>query len=198
MIPFLLGLSLGLAIILPIGAQSLFVINQGLLAGFPRACVGVVAVCCCDSLLIVLGAAGASALLVALGYREVLIVTGSAFLVVVGLLTLRACPPRHADAKRLTHVGATVAQAVGVSVLNPHALLDTIGVLGAAIAAQAAQERITFAAGAVSASWVWYLLLSMGAATLQGRLTLCKRLWIQRASGVLMLIFAGVLMLELV
>ena len=119
MIPFLLGLFLGLMMILPIGAQSLFVINQGLLIGFPRAWVAMVTVCCCDSFLIVLGAAGASALLVALGYREVLIVLGSAFLVVVGLLTLRARPPQHADAKRLTHIGVTVSQAVGVSVLNP-------------------------------------------------------------------------------
>ena len=197
MIPFLLGLSLGLMMILPVGAQSLFVINQGLLAGFPRAWVGAIAVCCCDSLLIVLGAAGASALLAALGYREVLIICGSAFLVVMGLLTLKAHPPRHADGKHLTNVGVSVAQAVGVSVLNPHAFLDTVGVLGAAIAAQPVKERIAFAVGVVGASWVWYLILSLGASTLQGRLTLSRRFWIQRVSGVLMLIFAGVLAFEL-
>jgi L-lysine exporter family protein LysE/ArgO len=50
---------------------------------------------------------------------------------------------------------ATVAQSVGLSVLNPHAVLDTVGVLGAAIVAQAAQERIMFATGAVGPSWVW-------------------------------------------
>src|SRR3712207_5624797 len=71
--PFLLGLILGLALIIPIGVQSLFVLNQGLLAGFPRALVGVVAVCFCDTFLIVLGAAGASALLALLGYQELLI-----------------------------------------------------------------------------------------------------------------------------
>jgi L-lysine exporter family protein LysE/ArgO len=160
-----------LMMILPFGAQSLFVINQGLLAGFPRAWVGVATVCCCDSLLIVVGAAGASALLVALGFREVLIACGSAFLVVVGLLTLRAHPPLHADAKRLAHIGVTVAQPV--------------------------QERMAFAVGSVGASWVWYLMLSLGASILQGRLTLGRRLWIQRISGVLMLIFTGVLAFKL-
>ena len=53
--PFLLGLVLGLALIIPIGVQSLFVLNQGLSVGFPRAFLGVAAVCSCDTLLIVLG-----------------------------------------------------------------------------------------------------------------------------------------------
>jgi arginine exporter protein ArgO len=35
MTSFLFGLFLGLALILPIGVQSLFVLNQGLLIGFP-------------------------------------------------------------------------------------------------------------------------------------------------------------------
>ena len=69
----------------------------------------------------------------------------------VGLLTLRALRPRHADTERLTHISATVS----ISVLNPHALLHTLGVLGAAIATRAAQERIMFATGAVGPSWVW-------------------------------------------
>ena len=82
--------------------------------------------------------------------------------------------------------------------LNPHAILDTVGVLGAAITAQAAQERVAFAAGAVGASWAWYLIPSMGASALQRRLILGARLWIQRASGMIMLVFACVLALELV
>jgi L-lysine exporter family protein LysE/ArgO len=189
------GLVLGLVIILPIGAQSLFVINQGMLAGFPRVFVGIVTVCCCDSLLIIFGA-GASALLAALGYQEVLIVLGTVFLIILGILTLRA-HPQTSDGEHLTRVGAIMAQAVGVSVLNPHAILDTIGILGAAIAVQAAHERLTFAAGVVGASWVWYLVLGMGAVILQRRITPFISLCIQRVSGTLMLIFAGVLALEL-
>ena len=57
MTPFLLGLLLGLALIVPIGVQSLFVLNQGLLVGFPSAFIGVSTMCPCDSFLVVLGAA---------------------------------------------------------------------------------------------------------------------------------------------
>jgi L-lysine exporter family protein LysE/ArgO len=194
---FLLGLLLGLALIVPIGVQSLFVLNQGLLVGFPRAFIGVSTVCLCDSFLIVLGAAGASAFLAALGYQEVLTAAGSVFLFVLGLLALRA-RSRYLEARSLAPIGATVAQAVGVSMLNPHAILDTVGVLGAAIAAQAAHERVAFAAGAVGASWAWYLILSMGASALQTRLTPRARLCIQRSSGLVMLAFACILALKLV
>lgn len=197
MIVLVSGLLLGLVIILPIGAQSLFVINQGMLAGFPRVFVGVVAVCCCDSLLIVFGAGGASTLLAALGYQEVLIVLGTVFLIILGILTLRT-HPQTSDGEHLTRVGVILAQAVGVSVLNPHAILDTIGILGAAIAVQAAHERVAFATGVVGASWVWYLALGMGAVILQRRITPFVSLCIQRVSGTLMLLFAGVLALELI
>ncbi len=190
--PFLLGLILGLALIIPIGVQSLFVLNQGLAAGFPRAFVGVAAVCFCDTFLIVLGAAGASALLALLGYQELLIAVGSIYLLVMGVLTLRA-RPQHSEGEHLTRIGATVVQAVGVSVLNPHAILDTVGVLGAAIAAQAAEGRVTFVAGAVGASWVWYSVIGVSASVLQKRITPRVRLWIQRTSGAIMLVLAGVL-----
>jgi L-lysine exporter family protein LysE/ArgO len=45
-----------------------------------------------------------------------------------------------------------VAKGVGVSLFNPHAVLDTIGIIGGVIAAQAAEEQLSFAAGTVSAS----------------------------------------------
>jgi L-lysine exporter family protein LysE/ArgO len=196
MTAYLSGLLLGLVIVLPIGAESLFVLNQGMRAGFPRALVSVSTVCLCDTFLIVLGAAGASALLTTLGYQEVLIAVGSTFLVIVGVLTLRA-RPQHGEAKPLTHVAATSAQAVGVSLFNPHAILDTIGIIGGAIAAQAAEERIAFGAGTVSASWLWFFALCIGASAIRPVLTSRVRLWIQRSSGVLMLVFAGILVIGL-
>ncbi len=197
MMTFLSGLLLGLAIIVPIGAESLFVLNQGVQVGFPRALIGVLTVCLCDSLLIVLGGVGASALLATQGYRDVLIAVGSVFLVVVGLLTLRAAPRQAGEVEPLGHVGATVTQAVGVSLLNPHAILDTIGIIGGAIAAQAVEERMLFGAGTVSASWLWFLALCAGASAVSPRLTFRVRLGIQRGSGVLMLIFAGVFVVGL-
>jgi L-lysine exporter family protein LysE/ArgO len=192
------GLLLGLALIMPIGPQNLFVLNQGLRVGFPRALAAVLATGACDTFLIVLGAVGAAKLLAAApGLREALILLGVTFLVVLGLSALL----RHSEgaedyqaSARLTSVGI---QAAGVSLLNPHAVLDTVGVIGGAVAAQAAQHRLTFALGAVSASYLWFFLLAIFASALKSRLTIKVRLWIQRGSGLLMLIFAGILASEL-
>ena len=194
---FAFGLLFGMATAFPVGVQSFVVLNQGLVTGYPRVFFGIVTASCCDTLLILLGAAGVSALLNAPGSREVLILIGVFFLVIMGILALRDSSGDEM-VEGLMRPAAMVAQTVSVSLLNPHAILETVGVLGAAIAAQSAGNRPEFAAGVVSASWVWFLMIGLGASILQRWLTSPVRLWIQRGSGVLMLALAGVLTLELV
>ena len=72
-----------------------------------------------------------------------------------------------------------------------------MGVLGGAIAAQAAENRIEFALGVIVASWVWFLMVGFGASALQRRLPAPARLWMQRGSGVMMLALAAVLVTRL-
>ena len=59
---FIFGLLFGLATAFPVGVQSFVVMNQGLRFGYPRVLIGIVTASMCDTLLIVAGAAGASAL----------------------------------------------------------------------------------------------------------------------------------------
>jgi L-lysine exporter family protein LysE/ArgO len=193
---FVFGLLFGMATVLPVGVQSFVVLNQGLTVGYPRVFFGIVTASCCDTLLIVLGAVGVSAILNAPGSREALILVGVGFLLVMGVLALRASSDNEEVNSRM-RPAAMVAQAAGVSLLNPHAILETVGILGAAIAAQAAESRVEFAAGVISASWVWFLMVGLGASVVQRWLTSSVRLWIQRGSGVLMLALAGILAFEL-
>ena len=193
---FVFGLLFGMATVLPVGVQSFVVLNQGLTVGYPRVFFGIVTASCCDTLLIVLGAVGVSAILNAPGSREALILVGVGFLLVMGVLALRASSDNEVVNSRM-RPAAMVAQAAGVSLLNPHAILETVGILGAAIAAQAAESRVEFATGVISASWVWFLMVGLGASVVQRWLTSSVRLWIQRGSGVLMLALAGILAFEL-
>ena len=194
---FVSGLGLGFALITPIGAQNLFVLNQGIRTGFPRVLIAVAAAGFCDSLLIVLGAAGAAVVLAGAPHlKELLIFLGVAFLLVLGVRALLT-RPQGADVKAEQRWPGIAARTVGVSLLNPHAILDTVGVIGGAIAAQARADQLPFATGAVSASWLWFLFLGVAAAAMQTRLSPATRLWIQRASGALMLFFAVVLAREL-
>ena len=197
MTAFVLGLLLGMATALPIGMQSFVVMNQGLRFGYPRVLVGIVTASLCDSALIVLGAAGASALLRAPGHEGLLISVGVLFFLVVGVTALLRASPETEAVESRARPGAMVAQTVGVSLLNPHAIFDTVGLLGGAIVIQAPGNRLGFAAGAIAASWVWFVMIGFGASALRVWVTPPARLWTQRGSGALMLLFAGFLALRL-
>jgi L-lysine exporter family protein LysE/ArgO len=195
---FAFGLLFGLATAFPVGVQSFVVMNQGLRLGYPRVLTGIVTASLCDTLLIVVGAAGASALLADADERVPVLLIGIAFLAIFGVLALRA--PPEAEVGEVKSAGrplAMIAQTVGVSLFNPHAVLETVGVLGGAIAAQTAKNRIEFACGVIAASWVWFLMVGFGASALQKRLTAPARLWMQRGSGVMMLALAAVLVTRL-
>ena len=198
MIIFVFGLLFGLATAFPVGLQSFVVMNQGLRFGYPRVLTGIITASLCDTLLIVLGAAGASALLADADERVPVILVGITFLAVFGVLAFRAAPEEEAgEVKSVGRPLTMIAQTVGVSLFNPHAVLETVGILGGAIAAQSAENRIEFACGVVAASWVWFLMVGFGASALQRRLTAPARLWMQRGSGVMMLALAAVLVTRL-
>lgn len=194
---FLAGLALGLALIVPIGAQNVFVFGQGVALGLPRALWAVLGAALCDTLLIVLGATGASALLDSVpGLRPAMLAAGALFLAYLGVKSLRAKPSEFADEARSWSPVGVLRRTAAVSLLNPHAILDTVGVLGTAIAAQAAAARAVFAAGAVAASWAWFLLLASAATGLRHAMTKERRVWFDRASGAVLLVFAVWLAVE--
>lgn len=198
-VAFFTGLALGLALIVPIGAQNVFVFGQGVSLGMPRALWAVLGAGLCDTLLIVLGATGASALLDSVpGLRPAMLIGGAAFLTYLGIKSLRAKPAELADETGTWTPAQTLRRTAAVSLLNPHAILDTVGVLGAAIAAQSAATRTTFAIGTLSASWLWFLLLAGAAAGMRRVLTKERRVWFDRFSGVVLLIFAAWLAYEFV
>lgn len=221
-VPFLAGLLLGLSMILPIGPQNLFVLTQGLTGGTARGLLAAVTAGVCDTVLILTGAAGLSALLTAVPWLQaVLLGLGAVFLVHLGVASWRVSAPTtsttgnvggasgsgeaaaagdggQADAGGNAVGGRSPAlglalKAIGVSWGNPHAILDTVAVLGSAIAARPAASRTMFAAGTVAASWLFFLFLALAGALFRSRVTPRTEVWIARASGALMLLFAIIL-----
>lgn len=195
------GVMLGLALIVPIGPQNFFVLNQSITVGMPRALAAVVAAGFCDSLLILAGAGGASAVLTDVpGLRPTLLAAGVLLLVFLGIRSLRT----EMVEEDTLHGGqrlplrTVVSRTASVSLLNPHAILDTVGVLGATIAAQQIGQRVAFASGALTASWVWFLILALAASLLRRFLTPRRRQWIDRGSGVMLLLFASLLTVEFI
>ena len=166
---FLAGFSLSLGLILAIGAQNAFVLRQGLRGEHVAA---VCAACAAsDALLIVVGVVGASSVTTfAPWLRPVMIWAGAAFLIWYGLRSLRAAFASDAalvpSGSATAGLRQTLAVCLALTWLNPHVYLDTLLLIGS-VATRFAGREAAFAAGAATASVVFFFVLGYGAAILR-------------------------------
>ncbi|MDO9456614.1 LysE/ArgO family amino acid transporter, partial [Nocardioides sp.] len=143
--------------------QNAFVLRQGL----ARRHVGpVVAVCALsDLVLIVAGVAGIGTVVEQAGWViDVVRWAGVAFLTwygVTSLLRARQGGSLQAATGEDATLGRAVRTAVALTWLNPHVYLDTVLLLGSI--ANTHDARWWFAAGAGTASIVWFTTLGYGA-----------------------------------
>lgn len=167
------GFILALGLILPLGAQNVFVFNQGATQSrLSRALPAVLAASLCDTLLIVLAVFGVSAVVLQFEtLRAALMLAGVVFLTYMGFSLWKARPPaseydKKGSAQALPP-SKQIVFAVSVSLLNPHALLDTIGVIGTSALAYEGDDRLLFAAACVGVSWLWFVGLGCAGSALR-------------------------------
>lgn len=163
MVAVLAGFSLGFSLILAIGAQNAFVLRQGL----RREHVFPIVLSCAlsDALLIAAGVAGFGALARAVPWLEpVMRYGGAAFLLVYGgrafLAAWRGGETMEAG-QAAGSLRAALLTCLALTWLNPHVYLDTVVLLGA-VSAQY-DDRLGFALGAMTASFVFFFSLGYGA-----------------------------------
>ncbi len=161
------GLGLGAGLIVAIGAQNAFVLRQGL----KREGRLTVALICtaCDAALIALGAGGFGGLIAHAPWLTHLAAwTGALFLLFYGLSAFRRAlrPLAPSDDIAPTSRGSLVAATLALSLLNPHAFLDTVVLIGGLSAQYPLAVRGWFATGAMTASMLWFFGLAYGAASL--------------------------------
>ena len=201
---FLQGLGMGASLIMPIGAQNAYVIRTGV-AG--RHVALTVATCVViDAALIALGMSGFGALV---EQSPVLLTAarwgGAAFLLWYGVRCLTSCwrgaaTPHAADGTdgaARTSAGRALGIVLAMSLLNPHVYLDTVVLLGAVGSSLAAGHRVSFAAGAMTASLLWFSALGLGArrcAFVLARPAVWRA--IEGFTGTTMLVLAALLLLE--
>ncbi|MEQ8344885.1 MAG: LysE/ArgO family amino acid transporter [Sneathiellaceae bacterium] len=161
---FLSGFSLGLGLIVAIGAQNAFVLRQGL---HREHVLAVVLVCALsDILLIAAGVAGFAGLAGRAPWIEpVLRLGGAAFLLAYGASRMLAAWRGSRALATANGAGqgvrATLAIALALTWLNPHVYLDTVVLLGS-VAAQS-DDRLAFGIGAAIASCLFFPALGFGA-----------------------------------
>ena len=158
---FIHGLLLSFSLIIPLGAQNVFIFTQGATQPrFIKVVPLVVIAALCDTALILLAVLGVSVAVLSISWiKTLLICSGVLFLGWIGWSNWQASlEDLPSDCENNTK--SPLLFALSVSLLNPHAILDTIGVIGTNSLSYHGLAKNAFMAACIGISWLWFFLLA--------------------------------------
>ncbi|MFE8702429.1 LysE/ArgO family amino acid transporter [Cytobacillus sp. FJAT-54145] len=160
---FIHGIILAFGLILPLGVQNVFVFNQGATQpSFIRALPVVLTASICDSLMILLAVLGVSIVVFSFTWlKTTLIVVGVFFLLYMGWSLWKTKPGSIKTDDTSFSPKKQVMFAASVSLLNPHAILDIVGVIGTSSLNYEDNEKWMFTIATIVVSWLWFLGLAL-------------------------------------
>lgn len=158
------GAVLALGLILPLGVQNVFVFNQGATQPkFRRTLPVILTAALCDTLLIILAVLGVSVIVFGVYWlKQTILIVGIIFLLYMGFVTWKNVPGENSgtgNGQPLT-IKIQVAFVASVSLLNPHAIMDTIGVIGTSSLSYVGYERVSYTIACIAVSWTWFFSLA--------------------------------------
>ncbi|MBR9856616.1 MAG: amino acid transporter [Gammaproteobacteria bacterium] len=165
-LPWVQGFTLGAGLIIPIGAQNAFVLNQGMRRQYHLLVAGICSLF--DVLLISLGVFGGGAALQSHGvlYWGISL-AGMAFLLLYGAHCWRRVfrsGQSLALSKQERGLKAVIIGVLAVTLLNPQVYIETVMILGSVGGGFAEHDKWAFAIGCFSASLIWFFTLALAAA----------------------------------
>lgn len=155
------GIILAFGLILPLGVQNVFVFSQGATQPkLARALPATITAGLCDTLLILLAVFGVSVIVLQFEWLRLgLMIAGILFLLYIGYVIWRA-EPAPTGTNQALPIQQQIIFALSVSLLNPHAILDTVGVIGTSALKYTGLEQILFTIACISVSWIWFFGLT--------------------------------------
>lgn len=152
------GLILAFGLILPLGVQNVFVFNQGAIQpSFPKALPVIITASICDTFLITIAVLGISVFVLGSYWvKTLLFVAGIIFLIYMGIVVWRSKPIKIDQEKSSFSAKKQILFAMSVSLLNPHAILDTVGVIGTSSLKYMGTDKLAFAIACIFTSWLWF------------------------------------------
>ncbi|RKP58256.1 amino acid transporter [Cohnella endophytica] len=155
------GLLLGFGLILPLGVQNLFVFNQGAnQPSFIRALPAILTASICDTILIFTAVIGVSFVVLSFSWLQTALYGfGFLFLMYMGWVIWKS-EPHGGASQRKSEPKQQILIAASVSLLNPHAIMDTIGVIGINSLNYSGSEKWIFTLSIILVSWIWFFGLA--------------------------------------
>ncbi|PFJ14156.1 lysine transporter LysE [Bacillus cereus] len=157
------GIILAFGLIIPLGVQNIFVFNQGASRqNIWRAAPVVLTASICDTLLILIAVQGVSLVLLTVSWlTTILYMIGFCFLIYMGFVIWNSNPSNDAKQEKNIPLKNQIIFATSVSLLNPHAILDTIGVIGTNSIQYTGNEKWAFTFATIIVSWIWFISLAL-------------------------------------
>lgn len=135
---------------------------------FYKALPAVIAATLCDATLIILAVMGVSVLILTVGYfKYILLLIGIIFLIYMGIVTWRSQDDGNGTNPDRMTAKKQVLFACSVSLLNPHAILDTIGVIGASSIQYHGSDKFWFTFAGILVSLLWFITLAIAGGLLK-------------------------------
>lgn len=166
---FIHGAALAFGLILPLGVQNVFIFNQGATQKkFRRTLPVIITAGVCDTLLILLAVTGISILVFSLAWlKNLIFIVGFVFLIYMGWTIFKSSTQQdNEQGREFLSAKQQITFAASVSLLNPHAIIDIIGVIGPNSLAYQGTELIIFTAACAGISWLWFFGLAIAGRTL--------------------------------
>ena len=195
---YIQGLLLGFSLIIAIGAQNLFVFNQGLIGKY----VMIVCLFCSlsDALLILIGYSGLYLIIennVIL--QNFIILIGFLWLLGYGVLKIREGMYFDQESNldlQISHTNnrnlyKTILAISGITWLNPHVYLDTVFLIGSISNSVQSEKQFSFLLGAISSSFLFFFFLGYMGFKI-GPLIKSPNLWkkINNSLGIIMIMIS--------
>jgi len=171
------GFILAFGLILPLGVQNVFIFNQGVTqTRITSALPVIITASICDTSLILIAVTGVSVMVFGVPLIKIsLLIVGILFLIYMGFVTWRSEHREDASLEIALSPKKQIVFAASVSLLNPHAIMDTIGVIGTSSLSYNGVEKLGFAIACILVSWIWFFSLAV-VGRQAGKLTNSKRL----------------------
>lgn len=189
---FLEGMLLQGSLIFAIGPQNIFILECGL----KRHHHLTASVVCflCDLALIMLGVAGAATFFNHFPFIKIFVgILGICFLIFYGLGKIRQEDVFHLEFERKgkrSCFRSAIMSSIMFSVVNPHAYLDGIVLIGGYAAKYSIlEERLTLGLGASLFSLIWFVALSHGASVMVPYFSNTKRMRLMMSTAGIVLLF---------
>ncbi|CAG9614325.1 Arginine exporter protein ArgO [Bacillus rhizoplanae] len=157
------GIILAFGLIIPLGVQNVFVFNQGASQStILKAAPVVITAATCDTILILFAVQGVSLMLLTFSWLTTILYTiGFFFLLYMGWAIWKSEPTVSKNEVQTMTIKKQIIFAASVSLLNPHAILDTIGVIGTNSIQYIDAEKWAFTLATIFVSWIWFIGLAI-------------------------------------